>query len=41
MAEPWYVAEDKLKEITYTNNSGNEVTEPLVVVDQAIVDAAY
>jgi simple sugar transport system substrate-binding protein len=41
MAEPWYVAEDKLKEITYTNNSGNEVTEPLVVVDQAVVDAAY
>lgn len=41
MAEPWYVAEDKLKDITYTNNSGKEVTEPLVVVDQAIVDAAY
>ncbi len=41
MAEPWYVAEDNLKDITYTNNSGKEVTEPLVVVDQAIVDAAY
>ncbi|SFG30512.1 ABC transporter substrate-binding protein [Oribacterium sp. WCC10] len=41
MAEPWYVAEDKLTDITYTNNSGKEVTEPLVVVDQAVVDAAY
>ncbi len=41
MAEPWYVAEDKLTEITYTNNSGKEVTEPLVHVDQAVVDAAY
>lgn len=41
MAEPWYVAEDGLKEITYVNNAGKEVTEPLVLVDQAVVDAAY
>ena len=41
MAEPWYVSEDILKEISYTNNSGSDVTEPLVVVDAATVEAAY
>lgn len=41
MAEPWYVSEDILKEISYTNNSGADVTEPLVVVDAATVEAAY
>ena len=41
MAEPWYVAEDILPNITYTNNAGEEVTEDLIVVDQAIIDADY
>ncbi len=41
MKEPWYVAEDILKEISYTNNAGNNVTEPLVHVAQDTVDAAY
>ena len=41
MPEPWYVAEDILKEIKYTNNAGQSVTEPLVKVTQAIADAAY
>ncbi|SKC07572.1 simple sugar transport system substrate-binding protein [Lachnospiraceae bacterium] len=41
MAEPWYVAESDLKSITYTNASGEEVTEDLIPVTQEIVDAAY
>lgn len=41
MAEPWYVSEDNLTSITYTNNAGEEVTEDLVHVDQSVVDAAY
>lgn len=41
MAEPWYVAEDVLKEISFVNNSGQSVTEPLVLVTQEVVDAAY
>lgn len=41
MTEPWYVAEDILTEITYTNNAGQKVTEPLVKVTQETVDAAY
>ncbi len=41
MSEPWYVSEDILSDITYTNNAGEEVTEPLVVVDEAVVEAAY
>ncbi len=41
MEEPWYVSEDALTEITYTNNAGKEVTEPLVHVTQDVVDAAY
>ncbi len=41
MKEPWYVAEDILKSITYTNNAGQTVTEPLIKVTQAIADAAY
>lgn len=41
MAEPWYVAEDILPSITYTNNAGENVTEDLIVVDQSVVDGAY
>ncbi|MFB0920394.1 MAG: ABC transporter substrate-binding protein, partial [Oscillospiraceae bacterium] len=41
MAEPWYVNEDILKDVTYTNSIGKEVTEPLVVTTQAIADASY
>ena len=41
MNEPWYVAEDILKNITYTNNAGEEVTEDLVPVTQDIIDADY
>ncbi len=41
MAEPWYAHDDTVKEITYTNAAGEEVTEPMVIVDQAIVDAGY
>jgi len=41
MAEPWYVSEDTLKDITYTNSINKEVTEPLVVTTQAIADASY
>ena len=41
MTEPWYVAEDTLPNITYTNNAGEEVTEDLIVVDQSVVDGAY
>lgn len=41
MKEPWYVSEDVLKEISYTNNAGQNVTEPLVHVAQDTVDAAY
>ena len=41
MAEPWYVAEDTLPNISYTNNAGEDVTEDLIVVDQAVVDGAY
>lgn len=41
MTEPWYVAEDTLPSISYTNNAGEDVTEDLTVVDQAVVDGAY
>jgi galactofuranose transport system substrate-binding protein len=41
MKEPWYVAEDGLTQIAYTNNAGKAVTEPLVKVTQALVDADY
>lgn len=41
MAEPWYVAEDVLTSISYANNAGEDVTEDLIVVDQAVVDGAY
>lgn len=37
MIEPWYVAEDVLKTITYTNSIGEEVTEDLIVVTEDIV----
>ncbi len=41
MTEPWYVAEDTLPSISYTNNAGEDVTEDLIVVDQSVVDGAY
>ncbi|MBR4708072.1 MAG: ABC transporter substrate-binding protein [Pseudobutyrivibrio sp.] len=41
MTEPWYVAEDILKSITYTNNAGEEVTEELVHVTDAASQASY
>ena len=41
MEEPWYVSEEGLTEIAYTNNAGKDVTEPLVHVTQDVVDAAY
>ena len=41
MTEPWYVAEDILESITYTNNAGEEVTEELVVVTDAASQASY
>lgn len=41
MTEPWYVAEDILSSITYTNNAGEEVTEDLVVVTDAASQASY
>ena len=41
MEEPWFVSEDVLKDISYKNNSGKDVTEPLIVVDKATVDEAY
>lgn len=41
MNEPWYVAEDILPSISYTNNAGKDVTEDLVVVTQDIVDKDY
>ena len=41
MAEPWYAHDDTVTEVTYTNAAGEEVTEPMVIVDQAIVDAGY
>ncbi len=41
MKEPWYVSEDVLTQVAYTNNAGKAVTEPLVKVTQALVDADY
>ena len=41
MQEPWFVAEDVLADITYTNNAGEEVTEPLIQVTDAGSQAAY
>ena len=41
MSEPWYAHDDTVKRVTYTNAAGNEVTEDMIVVDQAIVDAGY
>ncbi len=41
MAEPWYVAEDILPSITYTNNAGEKVTEDLVHVTDAASQASY
>jgi len=41
MNEPWYVAEDVLSDITYTNNAGETVTEPLIQVTDAASQAAY
>ncbi len=41
MTEPWYVAEDILSTITYTNNAGEEVTEDLIQVTDAASQASY
>lgn len=41
MVEPWYVNENILKDVTYTNNSGKQVTEPLVVVTKDIANGSY
>lgn len=42
MTEPWYVAEDALKSITYVNNAGEEVTENLVyVTEEVAANAPY
>ena len=41
MTEPWYVAEDILKSITYKNNAGDEVTEDLIQVTDAAGQASY
>ncbi len=41
MTEPWYVAEDILSTITYTNNAGETVTEDLIQVTDAASQASY
>ena len=41
MSETWYAAEDIVPSITYFNSWGEEVTEPIVVVDQKAVEDAY
>ncbi len=41
MTEPWYVAEDILTSITYTNNAGEEVTEDLIQITDAASQASY
>lgn len=40
MTEPWYVAEDVLKTISYTNNAGQQVTEDLIYVTADVAAAA-
>ena len=41
MAEPWYSHDDTVKNVSYTNAAGEDVTEDMIVVDQATVDAGY
>ena len=41
MAEPWYSHDDTVKSVSYTNAASADVTEDMIVVDQAIVDAGY
>lgn len=41
MAEPWYAHDDTVPSVSYTNAAGEDVTEEIIVVDQAIVDAGY
>ena len=41
MDEPWYAAEDIITEITYVNNAGNEVTEPIIQITDAASQASY
>ena len=41
MSETWYAAEDIIPSITYFNSMGEEVTEPIVVVDEKAVEDAY
>jgi simple sugar transport system substrate-binding protein len=41
MAEPWYVSENALQNVTYTNSNGSSVTEPLIHVTQDVVNSDY
>jgi len=41
MNEPWYVAEDILSSISYTNNAGENVTEDLIQITDAAAQASY
>lgn len=41
MAEPWYAHDDTVKEVSYTNAKGKDVTEKIIPVTQDIVDAGY
>ncbi len=41
MDEPWYAAEDIITEISYTNNAGNDVTEPIIQITDAASQASY
>ena len=41
MVEPWYVSENLLKNISYTNNAGKSVTEDLIPVTQDIANSSY
>ena len=41
MAEPWYSHDDTVKSVSYTNAASADVTEDMIVVDQATVDAGY
>jgi ABC-type sugar transport system substrate-binding protein len=41
MAEPWYAHDDTVKQVSYKNAAGKDVTEDMIVVTQDIVDAGY
>ena len=40
MTEPWFAAENVIPTISYTNNSGNQVTENMTYVDDTVLAAA-